>query len=195
MRHPEKASFGGLRVIAGDRRGKKLFSVSGLATRPTASRVREAVFNMISDTVPNAVVLDLYAGTGILGIEALSRGARFALFVDNSHASLEIIRKNIAACRFQSKSDVMNTDIKSELMRLRAYNAAFNLVFMDPPYHKGLIQTTLCDLHNSKALATRALIVVEHALTEPPPINMVCFHLKDQRKYGKTLVSFVDYTI
>lgn len=191
----KNATFGELRVIAGDRRGKKLSSVSGLATRPTSSRVREAVFNMVSNYVPNAVVLDLYAGTGILGIEALSRGARFALFVDNSRASLGIIRKNIAACRFENRSKVLEMDIESGFKCLRAQDEAFNLVFMDPPYNKGLILSTLRHLHDSNTLAAAALIVVEHAPEESPSTDMPGFHLQDQRKYGKTLVSFIDYAI
>lgn len=186
---------GGIQIIAGERRGKKLRSVSGSATRPTSGRVREAIFNIISGYVSNAVVLDLYAGTGILGIEALSRGADFALFVDNSRASLEIIRKNIAACRFESRTDVLSLDIALGVEHVCPHNGLFNLVFADPPYNKGLVQKLLLTLYHSKILAPHALIVVEHARGEKPEINLSGFQLWDQRTYGKTMVSFIDYTI
>lgn len=186
---------GGIQIIAGERRGKKLRTVSGSTTRPTSSRVREAIFNIISGYVSNAVVLDLYAGTGILGIEALSRGASFAVFVDNSKASLGIIRKNIAACRFENRADVLSFDIALWVKQVFPHSGLFDLVFADPPYNKGLVQQSLLNLYHSKILAPHALIVVEHARGEKPEINLSGFQLRDQRRYGKTLVSFIDYAI
>lgn len=170
-------------------------SVHGMATRPTADRVRESIYNIISARVTNASVLDLFAGTGILGIEALSRGARFALFIDNCPAPIQIIRKNLIACRFETRARVVQHDIQNGLRWLKTDGTPFSLVFVDPPYHQALIGGALSHLHDSGALSPDALIVVEHSiaapLTELPP----GFIRIDERNYGKTLVSFINYTI
>jgi 16S rRNA (guanine966-N2)-methyltransferase len=166
-----------------------------MATRPTADRVRESIFNIISSRVPEAVVLDLFAGTGILGIEALSRGARFALFIDNCRAPVETIRKNLIACRFKARAKVIQQDINQGLRWLKSECPPFNLAFLDPPYQKALIGRTLVHLHDSGALAPNALIVVEHSVAEPLPELLPEFERIDQRNYGKTLVSFIHYII
>jgi len=192
---PRKGSATGVRVIGGERRGKKLLSVHGLSTRPTADRVRVSIYNIISARIANASVLDLYAGTGILGIEALSRGARFALFIDNSRAPIETIRKNLIACRFETRAKVVQYDIQNGLRWLKTDGAPFNLVFVDPPYEQAFVGSTLSHLHDSGALSPDALIVVEHSAAAPlielPPV----FTRMDERNYGKTLVSFIHYTI
>lgn len=192
---PGKGPSTGVRVIGGERRGKKLLSVYGMATRPTADRVRESIFNIISSRVPEAVVLDLFAGTGILGIESLSRGARFALFIDNCRAPVETIRKNLIACRFEARAKVIQQDIHRGLGWLKKECPPFNLAFLDPPYQKGLIGSTLVHLHDSGVLAPNALIVVEHSVAEPLPGMLPEFEQIDQRNYGKTLVSFIHYII
>ena len=105
----------GLRVISGRLKGKKLYSVHGSATRPTADRLRESIFNILSTRVFKAVVLDLFAGTGALGIEALSRGAVSAVFVDNSRKAVSIIRRNITSCAFDQRANIIKWDIKKNL--------------------------------------------------------------------------------
>jgi 16S rRNA (guanine966-N2)-methyltransferase len=192
---PRKGPSTGVRIIGGERRGKKLLSVHGMSTRPTSDRVRESIYNIISSRVAEAMVLDLYAGTGILGIEALSRGARFALFIDNSRAPIETIRKNLFACRFETRAKVIQEDIQKGLRSIAVNNPPFNLVFMDPPYLKGLIRGTLSHLHNSHALSPNALIIVEHSVEDPLPEILPVFKQIDQRNYGKTLVSFIHYII
>jgi 16S rRNA (guanine966-N2)-methyltransferase len=192
---PGKGPSTGVRVIGGERRGKKLLSVDGLATRPTADRVRESIYNIISIRVAEANVLDLFAGTGILGIEALSRGARFALFIDHCSAPIETIRKNLIACRFEARAKVVQRDIQNGLRWLKTDGSSFNLVFLDPPYQKGLIGSTLTHLHDSGVLSPNALIVVEHSVAEPLPGILPEFKQSDQRNYGKTLVSFIHYII
>lgn len=193
---PRKVPPTGVRVIGGERRGKKLLSVHGMATRPTADRVRESIFNIISSRVAGAMVLDLFAGTGILGIEALSRRACFAVFIDNCRAPIETIGKNLIACRFEARAKVIQQDVQTGLRWLKGNGPPFNLVFMDPPYLlKGLIGATLSHLHDSGALSPNALIVVEHSVAEPLPEILPEFKQIDQRKYGKTLVSFIHYII
>jgi 16S rRNA (guanine966-N2)-methyltransferase len=192
---PRKGTTTGVRVIGGERRGKRLLSVRGLDTRPTADRVRESIYNIISARIANASVLDLFAGTGILGIEALSRGARFALFIDNSRAPVETIRKNLIACRFETRAKVVQHDIQNGLRWLKTDGAPFNLVFLDPPYHQALIAGTLSHLYESGSLSPDALIVAEHSVAVPLTELPSGFTRIDERNYGKTLVSFIHYTI
>lgn len=184
-----------MRVISGSLRGRRLVAVQGLATRPTADRTREALFNILGPAVVNRRVLDLYSGTGALAIEALSRGARNALLIDLSKKALATIRKNITACGLTNIATVRQFDLRRRLTLLAAYPNYFDLVFMDPPYHHDLVGKTMVNLHASGALAANALIVAEHheadALTPAEPV----FKFEDQRRYGKTLVSFLTYVI
>ncbi len=179
-----------LRVIAGQLRGKLLATVPGLATRPTADRIRESIFNILGAAVRHAHVLDLFAGTGAFGIEALSRGADFALFIENGREALGVLNRNIQSCRLADQSRVLRRDAAGNLNDLADGDRKFDLVFMDPPYRAGLIAPTLRRLADSRCIADKARIVVEHAaeeaVGEAPP-----FHLQDHRRYGKTLVSFL----
>jgi 16S rRNA (guanine966-N2)-methyltransferase len=185
----------GVRVIAGERRGKRLSTVAGMATRPTADRVREAIFNILSFRVAQAMVLDMFAGSGAMGIEALSRKARFAVFIDNQSAAVAVIRKNLASCRFENQAMVLQRELPAGVLNLAAGGGGFDLVFLDPPYGQGLILPTLEQLHVGGTLQPGALIVVEHSAAEPISDLPSQFVDADQRRYGKTLVSFIDYII
>jgi len=184
-----------LRIIGGELRGKKLFSVNGAKTRPTSDRVREAIFNILSSRVRGAVVLDLFAGTGALGLEALSRGAGFVVFADVDRDAISVLRRNIQACRLETKTKTIQWDIKKNLNCLEASAPAFNLVFMDPPYNQNFIQPSLLNLRACQCLAKGTCIVIEHALKEPIPEDPTALQLTDQRRYGKTLVSFLAYMV
>jgi len=182
-----------LRIIAGRLRGKKVHSVPGLGTRPTADRVREAVFNILGAFVLDARVLDLFSGTGALGIEALSRGAREVLFVESVPEPILVIQKNISECRLAAEARIQRWDLRREYDWPSVKKASFNLVLMDPPYDGGYLATTLKRLHQSGLLEKEALVVAEHSPREPAP-EVPPFVMTDQRKYGKTLVSFWTYT-
>ena len=185
----------GLRIISGRFKGKKLHSVRGLTIRPTADRLRESIFNILSHGVLNAVVLDLFAGTGALGMEALSRGAESAVFVDNNPKALSVIQRNITSCSFGRQARIIKWDIKNNLNCLKSAGAAFDLVFMDPPYHRDMVKPALLNLEQSGSLKKGACIVVEHSPLEPIPDHVFMFEITDRRKYGKTLVSFLSYMI
>lgn len=180
-----------MRIISGICRGKTLFSLKGMTTRPTADRVRESIFNIISGNLPDARVLDLFAGSGAMGLEALSRGAQSAVFVESSPAAGGVILKNIRACRMAEKSRLLRWDITRNLNCLNSSEPAFDLVFMDPPYGKGCIRPALEHLLGRGVLADHSLIVIEHAAAEPVPEALGPATLTDQRVYGKTLVSFL----
>ena len=184
-----------IRVIGGELKGRKLVTVPGIETRPTADRVREAIFNILGHHVRGAHVLDLYAGTGAMGIEALSRGARFVFFADERKTALAALGKNIKTCSLESKSVAVKWNLLDNLNILRSYSPAFDLIFMDPPYNKDMIQPTLSNLCLSQSLANGARLVLEHSPLEPIPENRPEFKLADQRRYGKTLVSFLNYML
>ncbi len=185
----------GLRIIGGALKGKKLYSVRDQSIRPTADRLRESIFNILSHRVLETVVLDLFAGTGALGIEALSRGAESALFVDNRKGALSVLKRNIESCKLDQKAEIVKWNIRQNLNCIRSNKPNFNLVFLDPPYNKNLIKPSLFNLYQSNSLKDGACIVIEHSLLESIPTDLIAFDLTDQRKYGKTLVSFLNYVI
>ncbi len=185
----------GLRVISGELKGKKLFSVKGLKTRPTSGRLRESIFNILSDCVVDSVVLDLFAGTGAMGIEALSRGASFAIFIDNDKEAVSTISKNIEACGLKDRVRVKKYDLSKNIIKFANKLPAFNLVFMDPPYNRNLIIPALIYLSKSRILENKASIVIEHDLHETLFQNVSDYKITDQRRYGKTVVSFLKYML
>jgi len=181
-----------MRIIGGSRRGLRLADVGAGDTaahlRPTSDRVREAIFNLLingalGDTVQGARVLDLFAGTGALGLEALSRGAVEVSFVDDGVRALALLRTNIAKMRAEAETHVLRLDAT----RLsKAPGLPFTLVFLDPPYGKALGEAALIAAVAGGWLAPKALIVWEE---NTPPILPPAFRAVDQRKYGDTLVT------
>ena len=184
-----------MRIIGGKFKGRKLRSVPGTATRPTSDRTREAIFNIIGFEIRDARVLDLYAGTGALGIEALSRGAQSATFIDVSRQSLSVLQTNLADLALEVSGSVIRWDLTRNLNCLRSMPQAFDLAFMDPPYNQNLVTTTLNHLHTSQSLENGARLVVEHSRQEPIESDLAPFELVDRRRYGKTLVSFLNYVV
>ena len=184
-----------IRIIGGDLKGRKLATVRGLKTRPTADRVRESIFNILGNCIRGAQVLDLYAGTGAMGIEALSRGAESVLFADDHKAALNALKKNIKACSLENRANTIKWNIIQNLDIIRSYRPVFNLVFLDPPYNKNMIQPTLSNLGTSRCLETGSRLVLEHSPLEPVPEILPEFEISDQRRYGKTLVSFLIYMV
>lgn len=184
-----------LRIIAGEFRGRKLRSVHGTKTRPTADRIRESIFNILAFQIRNCCVLDLFAGTGAYGIEALSRGAETAVFVDSDRDAISVLHANIKSLGLESRTKIIRWDLTKNLNCLRPLGNAFNLIFMDPPYNKNMIPPTLSKLLTSQSIAGGARLIAEHSNSEPLIAGQLPFHIIDQRQYGKTLVSFLLYVI
>lgn len=184
-----------MRIISGSLKGKPLYSIRGTTTRPTSDRLRETIFNILSLRVQRSIVLDLFAGTGAFGLEALSRGAEHAVFIDKYKNVLSVIKKNIRACSMENRSTTLNWNITNNLNCLKPIMRAFDLIFMDPPYNKNTVKQTLGNLCASGTLAKDAYIIVEHSRLEQIPDDVSNFKLENQRKYGKTLVSFLNYMI
>lgn len=184
-----------LKVIGGRLKGKPLASAKGWELRPTAGLVRGAIFNILGPRIQEAVVLDLFAGTGALGIEALSRGASRAVFVDHSPASLAIIKSNIHSCGLESAATTLRQDATRNLSGLTGMGPVFDLVFMDPPYDHKAVNSALISMDNSGVLKPGALVVAEHSPREPIQTDSGPYVLRDERKYGRTIVSFLEYML
>jgi len=184
-----------LRIIGGKARGRRLQAPpkrtakdSGQLIRPTADRAREALFSIIGREVEKADVLDLYAGTGALGLEALSRSAARAVFVDSSLLAQQIIKKNIELCGFSDRAFVVQRDLARGLSFLaeKLPGTTFSIVFIDPPYRKGLSAEMLQELADSDLLCPGALVVVEEKALTGLPLQVADLTLVDQRRYGET---------
>ncbi|MCE5333903.1 MAG: 16S rRNA (guanine(966)-N(2))-methyltransferase RsmD [Desulfobacteraceae bacterium] len=175
-----------MRIIAGAFRGRGLRTPKDEKIRPTTDKVREAIFSMIASYVPEARVLDLFAGTGAMGLEALSRGAEVAFFVDRSAEAARLIRENITICGALDRARVIREDALSAVRRLASKGERFDIVFADPPYGKGLIDDILEIIET--VAAPKALFVAEqHAKDEPPRPSDVWEKYRE-RRYGDTLI-------
>ena len=181
-----------MRVISGTFKGRRLIAPDGSATRPTADRIKESVFNILAGGLVDRRVLDLYAGTGALGIEALSRGAASAVFVDQAKTALAALRRNIAALKLENRARIIRWNIRSNLNCLTAANQQTDLVFMDPPYEANAVSPTLTALVSCGVLTPGARVVIEHSVREAISPSIDGLRLADQRRFGKTLVSFME---
>jgi 16S rRNA (guanine966-N2)-methyltransferase len=184
-----------LRIIGGELKGRKLVTVPGMQTRPTADRVRESIFNILGASVQGAQVLDLFAGTGAMGIEALSRGAESVVFADNDKTALTALAQNIKSCALESRANIIKWNILKNLNIIGSFPPAFRLVFIDPPYNQNMIQLTLSNLAKGRCLENGARVAIEHSPREPISAKDQNFKISDQRRYGKTLVSFLFYML
>jgi len=160
----------------------------GQPIRPTADRSREALFSIIGQEVKGAAVLDLYAGTGALGLEALSRSAIRAVFVDNNPQAVQLIEKNIESCGFSNSTLVLKRDLSKGLYFLAKQlpEIKFSIIFIDPPYRKGLSATMLQEIENTNILTSDALVVVEEETIADLPSMVTELNLVDQRHYGES---------
>lgn len=172
-----------VRVITGKARGKRLATVEGLDVRPTVDRVKEAVFSMIHFEIENAVVLDLFAGSGQLGIEALSRGARYAVFVDNGRSSQAVILENLRHTGLTKDARVVSMDARAYL---KTETRTFDFAFLDPPYASGLIGEVLPEL--VKRMNPTGAIICETLKTIDLPESAGDFSIYREYRYGRTKV-------
>lgn len=173
-----------MRVIAGTARNRKLNTLDGDDVRPTIERTKEAMFSAIQFEIEATDVLDLFAGSGQLGIEALSRGANSATFVDSSRQSIEIIKKNVASVGFQDKSKIINTQAQTFVL---STPQKFHIAFLDPPYSTGLLQEILLKVEN--VMADGGIIVCEYPYGEQLPDTVGRFVNKRTYKYGKVALA------
>ena len=174
-----------MRIITGSARGCRLKAPKGNGTRPTSDRIKESLFSVLGNSVIGKDVLDLFAGTGALGLEALSRGAAHGFFVDQTTA--HIIRENAEHARLAEKAEICKRDVFTALSRLSEEKRRFQLIFCDPPYGKGLWERALQILDASDIMSEGGLFIAEHGGQEGNlPFSLENFSLKRELHYGKT---------
>jgi 16S rRNA (guanine(966)-N(2))-methyltransferase RsmD len=174
-----------LRIVGGEARGRTLRAVPGSSTRPTADRVRQSLFDLLGQRMDGLAVLDLYAGTGALALEALSRGAASAVLVENDARACGVIFANVAALKYEGKARVLRGELPAALAQLRGQR--FDLIFSDPPYAERASQATLDALSTNDLLAPGARLVLEMDRRELTPVT-AGLALRDERRYGDTRV-------
>jgi len=180
-----------MRIIAGKYRGRKIKMPKGKGVRPTQDRVREAIFNVIRESLPGSKVLDLYAGSGAFGIEALSRGASLSIFVDNNINCISAIRYNLGQLEIgKQNSQVLKKEAVTAISELNNKSTTFDIIFMDPPYHKGLARNTLIKIDSCDILSGRGLVVLEHFAKDDMPERAESLVRFKQKRYGDTVVSY-----
>ena len=179
-----------MRIVGGRCKGRVLSSFKGTSIRPTSDKVREAVFNILPRDFPFKMALDLFAGTGALGIEALSRGADEAVFFDSDPKAVELVRKNLASCGLLDAASVFRRDALSAVRFLSGKGSRFDLIFIDPPYASALAEETLIAIDASGLLDEGGVIVAETSKRNPIEAVPPGLKLLDRRRYGDTLVYF-----
>lgn len=179
-----------MRVIAGDKKGRALIAPKGEDTRPTLERVKEAVFGIVQFELFSSNVLDLFAGSGALGIEALSRGAKKCVFCDASRAAVSVIKQNLEKVGYtENEATVLEMDFEAALNRLKALDEKFDIVFIDPPYAEGLYEKTLDMLFNGGLLKEEFTVIVEHdKRVEIPPCKGTVMKTK---RYGDVRITVI----
>ena len=175
-----------MRVITGKARGVVLKTPEGMATRPTADRVKEALFNIIQFDIPTARVLDLFGGTGQLGIEALSREAKSAVFVDEREEACRLIRENLKRTKFEQYSRVIRSDY---MAYLKTCKEKFDIILLDPPYAEVYLENSLKMITEIDILQTGGIIVAEYPIGKELPWEFPGYSRSRDYKYGKTLIT------
>lgn len=178
------------RIIAGSAGGITLDTLRGQKTRPTSDRAKEALFNILQGRFSGGNILDLFAGSGSLGLEAVSRGAGHCLFIDHNPKSIEILIKNIDKCRVSDKTEVICMDVMKAISAGKPGKRKYKCIFMDPPYGKNLLISTIEKISETDIMEKDSILVVEHGKGETPPKDMNGFSLLDRRNYGAVNFSF-----
>lgn len=179
-----------MRVISGTARGLRLESLDGLDTRPTLDNVKEAIFSMLFDRVYEAQVLDLFSGSGALGIEALSRGATGCVFSDFSDKAIGIIRKNVEKARLTDKSTVVRSDFKMCLTSLGEQGKSFDIIFLDPPYAKGFLDEALVLIQEKGLLNPEGVVVAEY--DNGTDVDIQGYNQLKSKRYGRVCIDILE---
>lgn len=182
-----------MRVIAGTARRLLLKTIDGMDTRPTTDRIKETLFNMISHGLFDASFLDLFAGSGGIGIEALSRGAKEAVFVEKNSKAVSCIKDNLKHTHLEENANVLQMDVLMALSRLENAGKEFDYIFMDPPYNQEFERSVLQYLSDSKLLSDDGIIIVEASLeTDTSYIENLAFHVIKEKVYKTNKHIFIE---
>src|SRR5262249_49212364 len=181
-----------MRVITGTLKGRRLHAPQGLALRPTSDRVKESLFNILRDKVSGCAWLDLFAGTGAVGIEALSRGARQVVCVENQPQAYKALEHNLQHCRIREGLTLIKSEVARALKQCQEKGWSFDIIFLDPPYQSNLYETTLETLAAGTLLAPGGVIIAEHHRKIPLQDTYGPLHRTQTRSYGTTCLSFYE---
>ncbi len=182
-----------MRIISGKFRGLKLFEVQSYDTRSTTDRVKESMFNILGDNLHNSKVLDLFAGTGALGLEAISRGASHVCFVDNSKEAIQILQKNIDKVKLTSGVEIVHNDSLEVIKQIvKTKNVEYDYIFLDPPYQNlELYEKSLKEISKHKILSKNGIIIIECEKNQDINIGTEYYEIKT-KKYGNTKLIFLE---
>ena len=178
-----------MRIIAGTARSLPLKTIEGLETRPTTDKIKETLFNMLQNDVPGCYFLDLFAGSGQIGLEAISRGALYAVFIENNRKAAKCIEDNIAFTKFTKESRLLTTDVISGISSLEG-KYTFDIIFMDPPYAGGFYEPVLKEILNAGILSEEGYVVAESANDFDFP-KVAGFKINKERKCGPAVMTFL----
>ena len=183
-----------MRVISGTARGTKLNSIEELSTRPTLDRVKESLFNIIQPRIQDSIVLDLFSGSGAIGIEFLSRGCKTAYLCDNSNKAINMIRQNLERTRLQDNAIVINKDYKKCLQELSDRKIAFDMIFIDPPYKDDIAVDSVKMILSLNLLKKDGIIIIEtdEKDREVDNLKKLDIQVYDIRKYGRANLIFLN---
>ncbi len=183
-----------MRVISGTAKGTKLNSIDDIATRPTLDRVKESLFNIVQSKIEESIVLDLFAGSGAIGIEFLSRGCRTAYLCDKSNKAVNMIHQNLEKTRLQSNAVVVNKDYKKCLQDFSKQNIAFDIIYIDPPYKDDIAVNSVEMILSLKLLKQEGIIIIETDEREREIENLkkLDVEIYDCRKYGRANLIFLN---
>jgi len=192
-----------VRVIAGSARGVHLDSLKGDKTRPIQDRTKGSLFNILSGVIPGSSILDMYAGTGSIGIEALSRGATSCIFIENDRSAIEVIKKNLAVTKLQNKAQVVLNDVFDVIPYLEKNDVKVDIVFVTPPYplvekssYRDKLLVLFSLLYSKQIVQQEGIIMLQHRKTDfEIPQEAICLELFDIRTYGDTQLSFFKDTM
>ncbi|MBI4246909.1 MAG: 16S rRNA (guanine(966)-N(2))-methyltransferase RsmD [Candidatus Rokubacteria bacterium] len=179
-----------MRIIAGELKGRRLVAPRGERTRPTADQVRLALMDTLAPVLPGARLLDLFAGAGGVGLEALSRGAAHVTFVERDPRALAALRDNVATLGLESRARVLALEARRAVERLAGDGERFNLVFLDPPYESELTTTTLTALGAGRVTAPGAIVVAQHFTKRAPAAEIGALRAYRTRRFGETTLTF-----
>lgn len=180
-----------MRIISGKAKGTKLYTLEGSNTRPTLDRVKESIFNIIQEEIQESKVLDLFAGSGAIGLEMLSRGAKKAVLCDNSAEAIKIIKKNTEKTHMEEKTEIYQTDYKKCIEKIK--KEKFDIIYIDPPYKTDLISKSLQEIIKKDIITKESLIIIETDEEEKvkKEIEKLELEITDERKYGRAKIIFL----
>lgn len=181
-----------MRIISGKAKGTKLYTLEGLETRPTLDRVKESLFNIIQWRIEDALILDLFSGSGAIGLEFLSRGAKKAYLCDNSKGAIDVIKKNVQKTHFENSVEILNMDYKKALDKIKLEK--FDIIYLDPPYKTNFIKESISIIVENDCLNINGIIILETDEKERVKKDIKEMNLKiiDERKYGRASLMFLE---